>query len=298
MGQGLAFTSGMFDVGQVEVLKGPQSLFYGKSAPGGVISLRTADPTNKFELIARVGYEFEAKEKLAELIASGPITDTLRVRVAGRYDQPEGYFHNVAIPAPNTGAKAPRHDVSAARSWIFRPTVIWEPTSNFSARLKVNLTHDRVYFSGAGQMVSCPEGVRAPAGIPFLGGGEDCKLDRDVRIVEMDPAAFPTIYNDGAYVLNAAQQYGSLELNWHPVREITVTSVTGYYHVRGTNISNGTNTTFPGRRSWCRTSTGGTTEPRSCGSTPTSTRRSTARPASSIRTATRASPPRSPPTGA
>src|SRR5262249_36191994 len=65
MSQGLSFQAGMFDVGQVEVLKGPQSLFYGKGAPGGVISLRTADPTNKFEVIARVGYEFEAHEKRA-----------------------------------------------------------------------------------------------------------------------------------------------------------------------------------------------------------------------------------------
>ena len=32
LSQGLAYLSGMFDVGQIEVLKGPQSLFYGKSA--------------------------------------------------------------------------------------------------------------------------------------------------------------------------------------------------------------------------------------------------------------------------
>ena len=60
LGQGLAFGSAMFDVGQVEVLKGPQALFYGKSSPGGVISLRTADPTDKFEVIASAGYEIEA----------------------------------------------------------------------------------------------------------------------------------------------------------------------------------------------------------------------------------------------
>ena len=63
LGQGLAFGSGMFDVGQVEVLKGPQALFYGKSSPGGVISLRTADPTDEIEVIARAGYEFEARER-------------------------------------------------------------------------------------------------------------------------------------------------------------------------------------------------------------------------------------------
>src|SRR5690606_17170414 len=71
LGQGLAFASGMFDVSQVEVLKGPQSLFYGKSTPGGVISLRTADPTDQLELTGRAGYEFEAREVRGEFILSG-----------------------------------------------------------------------------------------------------------------------------------------------------------------------------------------------------------------------------------
>ena len=66
LSQGLAYSSALFDMGQVEVLKGPQSLFYGKSSPGGVISIRTADPSDRFELIARAGYEFEAQEKQAQ----------------------------------------------------------------------------------------------------------------------------------------------------------------------------------------------------------------------------------------
>src|SRR5438094_406745 len=74
LGQGLAFGSGLFDVAQVEVLKGPQALFYGKSSPGGVISLRTADPGDRFELIGRGSYEFEAREKRGELIVSGPVS--------------------------------------------------------------------------------------------------------------------------------------------------------------------------------------------------------------------------------
>src|SRR5580658_9827394 len=41
LGNGLAFQSGMFDIGSVQVLKGPQELFFGKESPGGVISLTT-----------------------------------------------------------------------------------------------------------------------------------------------------------------------------------------------------------------------------------------------------------------
>ena len=37
------------DMKQLEVLKGPQSLYFGKSATAGVISIMTADPTEEFE---------------------------------------------------------------------------------------------------------------------------------------------------------------------------------------------------------------------------------------------------------
>lgn len=33
------------DIAQIEVLKGPQALYYGKNSPGGVINIKTADPT-------------------------------------------------------------------------------------------------------------------------------------------------------------------------------------------------------------------------------------------------------------
>src|SRR5262249_14698817 len=73
--QGLASAAAMFDMAQVSLLRGPQALFYGKSSPAGVISIKTADPTDKPELIARVGYEFEADTRQFDLIASGPVND-------------------------------------------------------------------------------------------------------------------------------------------------------------------------------------------------------------------------------
>lgn len=46
------------DIASIEVLKGPQALFYGKNSPAGVISVNTADPTDEFEMKASLGYEF------------------------------------------------------------------------------------------------------------------------------------------------------------------------------------------------------------------------------------------------
>src|ERR1700733_14800624 len=85
LGNGLAFSSGLFDLGQIEVLKGPQALFYGKSSPGGVISLRTADPTDRFELSGTEAYDIESITPREELVVSGPISDSLKMRLAGMY---------------------------------------------------------------------------------------------------------------------------------------------------------------------------------------------------------------------
>src|SRR5580704_11432446 len=113
LGNGLALNMGLFDIGSVEVLKGPQALFFGKESPGGVISLNTADPTDQLEMTVRAGYEFVSVQPRAEFVVSGPVTDTLKLRLATMYDQEEGYFYNDAIAAtaaPNLGAENPQYD--------------------------------------------------------------------------------------------------------------------------------------------------------------------------------------------
>jgi iron complex outermembrane receptor protein len=134
LGNGLAFNSGLFDVGQVEVLKGPQALFYGKSSPGGVISIRSADPTDKFEVIGRAAYEFESVNPRGELIVSGPVTDTLKLRLAGMYSTADGYFENVGTPLPGTGVVAPNKHAPDSRDYQVRGTALWNPVSQFTAR--------------------------------------------------------------------------------------------------------------------------------------------------------------------
>lgn len=71
-GQGRIINEGFFDLGRVEILKGPQALFFGKNATAGVISLTTADPTATPEFKARAGYEFKAEQAQIELVGSGP----------------------------------------------------------------------------------------------------------------------------------------------------------------------------------------------------------------------------------
>jgi iron complex outermembrane receptor protein len=253
LGQGLAFGSGMFDVAQVEVLKGPQSLFFGKSTPGGVISLRTADPGDDYEVIARGSYEIEAREWRGELIASGPVTETLGARIATSYSRGDGYFYNRAVPEPGTGAAAPNKRDPRPRNFMLRGTLLWKPIDNFSARLKVNHAYDHFTNSELSQLANCPDGPGqsfSPApgilpSIPFI-GGDDCKLDRDLHIVYLDPAAFPGVTNKGVPYLTNKQNYGTLELNYDLMPSLSLSSTTAYYKLNSSSLVNPTHTTAAG----------------------------------------------------
>jgi outer membrane receptor protein involved in Fe transport len=97
-GQGRIIQEGFFDLQRVEVLKGPQALFFGKNATAGVISLTTNDPGSSPEFVARAGYEFKSNQYQGEVIASGPLTDTLGIRLAVRGSTMDGgYYRNVSV---------------------------------------------------------------------------------------------------------------------------------------------------------------------------------------------------------
>lgn len=239
LGQGLAFTSGMFDLQQIEVLKGPQALFYGKSSPGGVISMRTADPTDRGEVMVRAGYEFEGREGRGELILSGPLSETLKARFAGMYAAGDGYFRNNSVPIPGTGAAAPYSREPRPRNYQMRGTLLWNPSDTFSARLKVNLVRDKAVNASAFQLRNCPEGTGAVSGTAFaFAAGDDCRLNRNLHSVDMDPAAFPGIPNGGVPFLENHQRYGTLELNYEVAEGLSLTSTSAYYNLRSRSLTN------------------------------------------------------------
>ncbi len=134
--------AGFFDVQQIDVLKGPQSLFFGKSASAGVIAIRSANPTQDWEMAGKASYEFEEKGYTIGGHISGPISDTLGVRVAAQYQDIEDYVKL----APGTAAFNPDGTVRDSRglkNFIGRVTLQWDPSDNFSANLKLNYVKNK-----------------------------------------------------------------------------------------------------------------------------------------------------------
>lgn len=243
MTHGLAYRAASFDLAQVEVLKGPQALYFGKNSTAGVISFRTADPGDEVEVKAKVGYEFESREKRAELVYSTPLSDTVGLRLAGFYSDSKGIFKNAATAAPDRGGRDPRYKrVGGGESWLVRGTLLWEPSDRFTARLKVNLARDRFRLGGMTQLADCPDGTGTLPGVSFsfFHPNEDCVYDKTFYTVDMDPAYFPGIKNNGTPFLDIDQDFGTLELNYDITPDMTLTSVTGYYKSKAESLINGT----------------------------------------------------------
>ena len=194
---GRVATLGFFDIQQVEVLKGPQALFFGKNSPAGVISITTAGPTKSFEVGGRVGYEFVADEVTGEGHVSGPITDTLGARVAIKYRDAKGWLYNNAQPTTNPffpaalpassgmlpGAPSPR---VGDDELLGRVTFEYKPTSNFTATAKLFglIAHDQGGGSFSQNIGPCSDGK--PRSFAVVDPFGDCRPDNQTSFSNIE----------------------------------------------------------------------------------------------------------------
>jgi iron complex outermembrane receptor protein len=83
----------LFDLERVEVLRGPQGTLYGRNAVGGSINLITAKPTDDLTGYARLTYG-NYNALTTEFAISGAITDGIRVRLATKTEDRDGFGEN------------------------------------------------------------------------------------------------------------------------------------------------------------------------------------------------------------
>lgn len=90
--------SAFMDVGQVEVLRGPQGAIIGKNTSLGAINITPNKPTDALEASLFGSYDFEDREGVeVEGVLSGPIAPGLRARFAVNYKDRDGTIRNTAI---------------------------------------------------------------------------------------------------------------------------------------------------------------------------------------------------------
>lgn len=84
----------LMDIDRVEIMRGPQSIFFGKNTMAGAIGTYTASPTQEFEGKVSALYEPGDNEKELNLMLSGPLSDTVSGRLAVRKYDMDGYIEN------------------------------------------------------------------------------------------------------------------------------------------------------------------------------------------------------------
>ncbi|HZF16394.1 MAG TPA: TonB-dependent receptor [Steroidobacteraceae bacterium] len=132
------FNQELFDIKQIEVLKGPQGALYGKSAIGGAIIIRTKDPSDELEGAVKLGYGNGSSVR-AQAGISGPMTDTIKFRASVNYYDTDGF-----IPSTFLGEKA---DPATDYSGRFR--LLGKPNDNFTWDLRLSadrLETQALYF--------------------------------------------------------------------------------------------------------------------------------------------------------
>jgi iron complex outermembrane recepter protein len=127
------FNQELYDIQQIEVLKGPQGALYGRDAIGGAIIIRTADPSDQFEATTRVGVGNGPSEK-GQLALSGPMDadGSLKYRASFNYYNTDGYINNVYLD----------RNADPYRDYSGRFRMVWKQSDDFSADWRLLL--DRV----------------------------------------------------------------------------------------------------------------------------------------------------------
>ncbi len=233
--------SAFFDVDQVAILKGPQSLYFGKAASAGVLSLRSANPTEEWESSIKTSYEFEEEGTTFGGYVSGPFTETLGMRVAVEYQEIDEF---VKIAAGNPTARPER----GLSNLISRATFHWEPTDNVSANLKFNYNKQRSDSLNSNLDIFCgADGLPDPSvivggafggtpGLDLFLPTHDCDID-DGRFVGPDgnalidtvPTGSPGEGRDISRAYNDTDTYFTrLKLDFALNEDLNLTVLTGY----------------------------------------------------------------------
>ena len=225
------------DMNQLEVLKGPQSLYFGKSATAGVVSITTNDPGDEFEFEISGGVETEHEGTFAEMVVSGPISDTFGARLAIGITENDEMWENYSYandPMPHGNGTLPYFGDDSLNA---RLTLVWNPTENFEAKLKY--TYSEYNNNGGGTAWTeevCPEGIHQKTGIPSGGaafttrlGADDCTINGNTSKINLEPglrAGLPYGGDNGKPFLEQETDMVGLTLVWDINDQLTLTSVT------------------------------------------------------------------------
>ena len=237
-------TDTLYDVGRVEILKGPQGTLYGKNTDGGAINIISAQPTDHFGGYVEIGYGRWNTVDLTSAV-SGPLNDRVKARLAGTMTtQGEGYQTDLA-----TGQRYGKLHRGGARAlfdirlgdatsldlnfhWVYDRSV---PSSPSTPNVEALIPPEP--FPTAGLMDSPPGGTQVRVGgLPLYkhetGGGASANLKAGFASFTLTSISAYDYFTD--HSLDNYDGYPAADNNWTKnfqqwqlSQEVRLTSKTG-----------------------------------------------------------------------
>ncbi len=115
---GLGMLGQLFDLNQIEVFKGPQSSIFGSNAIGGLISLRSNNPTNNNTYKYSLTVGNDGKKGVNGLV-NFKIIQNLLLRISSSYNYSNGFRKNNYLNVNNSNKK---DEISVRAKLLFTPS--------------------------------------------------------------------------------------------------------------------------------------------------------------------------------
>ena len=220
------------DLQRVEVLKGPQGTLFGENSTGGAVNYIPNRPTDHFAAGGSVTYG-RFNETDAESYLSGPISDMIQARVAIRTEQRGDWQYNYT-----NDETLGRRDFTTARL-----LVDFTPTDRLKWSLNVNGWYDKSDVQAPqkiGYAQLTPGGYPGAPGYPNI----QAQLQAYPNAPSNDRAAGWDIGGANFQRNDAFFQTG-LRGDWRVADNVTITSLTGYSHLKVDTPADSDGTIYP-----------------------------------------------------
>lgn len=209
-GRSRGSAASFLDLDHIEILRGPQTTFFGNNAIAGAFNIVTKKPGKDLDGWARALISPSTGTNGGQYALEGavtlPVSDTFGVRVAGTYNGQTGWLYD-------TNLRDKRPNVEA---YALRATARWAPTENFDITLKGEIGRTRNEGGLFLQTTSCPP----PA--PFVASGF-CALALSIG----DPTGIKNNrFASNGSLTSLRTREGVLTVNYN-LGGVTLSSVTG-----------------------------------------------------------------------
>jgi iron complex outermembrane recepter protein len=190
----------VFDLDQIEVLRGPQGTLFGRNSPAGVVKFESAKPQKKFEAYANVSYGNYGTTNLEGAI-NVPLNADWALRFSGQAQRRDDWVSNTFKSGPTSSLEG--YSDNAGRLQL-----MYQPNADASALFNVHARD----LSGSARVFR--------ANIIQKGGNE--------LVANFDPSK---IAIDGTNQQDITNTGGSMRLRYK-MGDVTFNSITGYETVK------------------------------------------------------------------